>query len=152
MFTGAVAAAPAGPGAEIPGHYGRQTVGGRFVQVDSLGQGHVQVDFLRVAGRGGGPARLPEGRLLAVDAEGGPEEIRQHLRGQLVGTDAAIRPRSCKAARTDLPPSLCGFGRLIGCKSWAELVAGALSWAKVDAAGVSTAKAGTVFKNVLRFI
>ncbi len=59
---------------------------------------------------------------------------------------------SHKAAMTDVPPSRSGLGSVIGSKPATELGAVAASWAKLDPLAASTAKAGTVFKNALRFI
>ena len=66
-------------------------MGDRFIEVDPLGQRHIQVDLLRVAGGGRRSSWLAEVAPLAVHSERGPQEIRQHLRRELLGADVANR-------------------------------------------------------------
>src|ERR1035441_3326782 len=57
--------------------------------------------------------------------------------------------RSLRAASTDLPPSVSGFGSVMGFRS---RVLSGLPWAKPEVVLANTVKAGRVFTNVLRFI
>ena len=75
-----------------------------------------------------------------------PNAAQRRLDSTCGGSCLALMLRlvflSHRAASTDLPPSACGFKSVIGCRSLAKL----------DAVPASTVNAGTVFRNVLRFI
>jgi hypothetical protein len=66
-----------------------------------------------------------------------------------VRTSQRVVFRSFSADRTDLPPSVSGFGSSIGFSSLSDLGA---SCAELAAVLTNTVKAGSVLTNVLRFI
>ena len=78
-----------GAGAVVADDHGGEVVVEGIVEVDAVLQGDVEVDLLRIARRGGGAADAVEGAGEAVDAEGGPEQVGQHLPGQRGGRDGA---------------------------------------------------------------
>ena len=107
---------------------------------------HLAVSVLAEAAVLPGLPKEPFGRFTPKAAPSRLDNIRG---GSCFALMLRTVRRSCRAASTDLPPSLSGFGREIGCGSW---VGPGVSCAKLYAVLAKTVTAGKAFTNVLRFI
>ena len=59
-------------------------------------QRDIDVHFLRIAGRGGGPTSEAKWAVAAVDAAGRPEAVAQNLPRQRPVAELALRPPQAK--------------------------------------------------------
>ncbi len=76
-------------GAQVTGEEHAKTIGLGIVDIDSIGENHVELNVLAVHGRGG---RATQSRLDCagtVDAEGCPQEIGEHLQRERLVAEGA---------------------------------------------------------------